>query len=108
MECDRMAVLGGAEAFGVARALLRASAPATQALAHIRGGTSSRLRLRVELLLAYAEAPPSERDRGAPLATLLSLAAVLLVTLALPHGGKTGPLDLLHTSVELAARALLH
>lgn len=108
MECDRMAVLGGAEAFGVARALLCASAPATAAIAHIRGGTRSRLRLRVELLLAYAEAPPSERDRVTSLASLLPLGAILLLALALPHGGKTGPLDVLHTSVELAARALIH
>jgi beta-lactamase regulating signal transducer with metallopeptidase domain len=108
MECDRMAVLGGAEAFGLARALLCASAPTMPAIAHIRGGTSSRLRLRVELLLAYAEAPPRERVRMASLASLIALAASLLLALALPHAGKTGPLDLLHTSVELAARALLH
>jgi len=108
MECDRMAVLAGAEAFGVARALLCASTPTTSAIAHIRGGTSSRLRLRVELLLAYAEVPPGERDRVASFASLLPLAAILLFALALPHGGKTGPLDVLHTSVELAARALFH
>ncbi len=98
VECDRAAVLAGAAPLGVAQALLRASRPASPVLAHI-GGAASRLRLRVELLLAYAEARPRDDvSRGrAPL--VLSMLLAVGVGL-LPHAFGAHPLDFLHTGLE--------
>ncbi len=105
VQCDRAAVLGGAPAFGVARALLQASRPASPALAHIQGAPT-KLRLRVELLLSYAERRPVDDVTRGP-AALLAGALLLALALALPHRAGSSALDGFHTRVEtLAARAL--
>jgi Zn-dependent protease with chaperone function len=104
--CDRAAVLHGATPFGVARALLAAARPRHCAMAHIRGGGTKKLRLRVELLLSYAEARPRDGARGSW--ALALAAAVGLVALAGPHVGGTDPLDALHTGVERIAAHLVH
>jgi Zn-dependent protease with chaperone function len=105
LACDRAAVLRGATPFGVARALLAAARPPHAALAHIRGGSAKKLRLRVELLLAYAEARPGDSGRRSWALALAT--AIGLVALAGPHVGGTDPLDALHTGVERVAAQLM-
>jgi Zn-dependent protease with chaperone function len=107
VQCDRAAVLAGAEPFGVADALMHASRPPSHALAHMRGGDTSKLRLRVELLLAYAEKQPANDVRHGSSALALTV-LLALMALAVPHRGATDPLDLLHTSVERLAGAALN
>ncbi len=105
VQCDRAAVLAGAEPLAVASALLRAASPRDPALAHI-GGARSKLRLRVELLLAYAEKrPPVEAAWGASGLALVALIAGLASFV--PHFGGTNPLDVMHTTVERIASTLI-
>jgi Zn-dependent protease with chaperone function len=106
VQCDRAAVLAGAEPFGVARALLQASRPPRAAMAHI-SGAGAKLRLRVELALAYGERRPANDVAQGRSALLLVLVGALAV--ALPHLdlGGTDPLDVLHTAVERVAEGLL-
>lgn len=107
VQCDRSAVLAGAEPTGVARALVAASRPAHPALAHVRGGPLGKLKVRVELLLAYEENRPADDTRQGASALMLA-ALALAVALWLPHDGSTAPLDALHTAVERAAAAILN
>lgn len=106
VECDRAAVLAGAPPFGVAQALLRAARPPSSAFAHIGGG-ATRLKLRVELLLAYAEARPlDDVSRGhAPLFVMLLLAVAVVL---LPHSAGAPALDFLHTALERFVTPVLH
>lgn len=106
LQCDRAAVLHGATPFGVARALLLAARPPHAAVAHIRGGSAKKLRLRVELLLSYAETRPSS-DLGRGSWALALAALVGLAALADPHVAGTDLLDALHSSVERIAAELL-
>lgn len=103
VQCDRAAVLAGAEPLAVATALLRAASPRDTAFAHI-GGARSKIRLRVELLLAYAEKRPvSETRLGASVIALVALVAG--VASIVPHVGGTNPLDVMHTTVERVGSA---
>jgi beta-lactamase regulating signal transducer with metallopeptidase domain len=109
--CDREAVLCGATPSALAEALVRAArfrAPRPRAPVMAVGlhtEEAAVLRLRVNLLLAYAEAPPRRCCRE----HALSVAAVaLLAALALPHLFGAGPLDALHTSAESAFAYFLH
>lgn len=104
--CDREAVVSGASAPALADALVTA-ARGVDALARPIGAASSAglvpligsgLRFRVELLLAYAERPPARCCRSAPSGLLLAL--VMAAAIALPHGGGTAPLDVLHEVAE--------
>jgi Zn-dependent protease with chaperone function len=105
VQCDRAAVLAGAEPLAVASALLRAASPRDAALAHI-GAARSKLGLRVELLLAYSEKrPASEAGLGAVGLVLLGLLA--FAASIFPHVGGTDPLDVMHTTVERVARHLV-
>jgi beta-lactamase regulating signal transducer with metallopeptidase domain len=107
VQCDRAAVLSGAVPFGLARALVQASRPEQAAIAHLGAGSLGKLRLRIELLLSYAEKRPTDDvTRGASALLLACLVAALAVTL--PHVASTGPLDALHLGVERAAAALLN
>lgn len=104
VQCDRAAVLAGAEPFAVATALLRAASPRDAALAHI-GSARAKIRLRVELLLAYAEKRPATDARlGASVIALVALVAG--AASIVPHVGGTNPLDVMHTTVERVASAI--
>jgi Zn-dependent protease with chaperone function len=106
MQCDRAAVLAGARPLGLASALVAASRPAHPALAHVRGGAFAKLKLRIELLMAYEEQRPSDDSRRG--ASALAVAAIALVfVLWLPHDGGTAPLDALHTAIERATATTL-
>ena len=104
VQCDRAAVLAGAEPLAVATALLRAASPQDTALAHI-GGARAKIRLRVELLLAYAEKRPANEMRAG--ASVMALVAILAgAASVVPHVGGTNPLDVMHTTVERVASAV--
>jgi Zn-dependent protease with chaperone function len=107
VQCDRAAVLSGAVPFGLARALVQASRPKHAAVAHLGASSLGKLRLRVELLLSYAEKRPLDDVRRGAFALLL-VSSIAALTVMLPHVASTGPLDALHLGVEHAARALLN
>ena len=99
--CDREAVLAGASAPALAQALVAAArfssvgpAPAAPAL---RSPCANVLRLRVDLLLAYAERTP-DRCCRAPSLRLAVCGFVLALALAHPYGEK--PLNTLHRTTE--------
>lgn len=104
VQCDRAAVLAGAEPLAVATALLRAASPPDTALAHI-GGARAKLRLRVELLLAYAEKRPAS-ETGIKISVVALVALVAGAASIVPHVGGTNPLDVMHTTVERVASAV--
>ena len=107
VQCDRAAVLSGAVPFGLARALVQASRPEQAAIAHLGAGSLGKLRLRIELLLSYAEKRPvDDVTRGASALLLVCTVAGLAITL--PHVASTSPLDALHVGVERAAAAFLN
>jgi beta-lactamase regulating signal transducer with metallopeptidase domain len=102
--CDREAVLGGAAASALAQALVTAARPQpVAALARVQpalGATdASSLRLRVELLLAYADRAPHRCCRQPVLRFAL---ATLLLAVLLPHSVGTQALDVLHIASEQA------
>lgn len=106
VQCDRAAVLSGAAPLGLARALVQASRPLPQAVAGLGEASLGKLRLRVELLLSYAERRPlDDAAQGAFALLFACLIGALAVTL--PHIASTGPLDALHFGIERVLRPLL-
>ena len=104
-QCDRQAVLAGAFPLALAQALLLAARPKHQpSLAGLGSGQVEAVKLRIGLLLAYADqAPrPCNPSRGRWLLVL-----VLAVVLAHPHGAGTEPLDRLHQVSESAVSFLM-
>lgn len=99
--CDRAAVLRGASAPALAHALVQAArfAVASAPAVALRADDTGVLRLRVGLLLAYAERPPRPWRQGPGLR--LALAGIALALL-LPHGIGDGLLDGLHRATERA------
>jgi Zn-dependent protease with chaperone function len=104
--CDREAVLAGASATALAHALIRAARfPAPVAGRTALGASGAKvLRLRIGLLLAYAERAP---QRHCPEPALRFAVGALLLSSALPHHFGAGGLDLLHRVAEGAAIPLL-
>lgn len=103
MQCDRLAVSRGADPAALAQALVVAARPPMRAAvaATLVPPDLRALELRVEMLLAYGEHPPREIDEaGAPVLRLAF--ALLIVVIALPHGGETAALDALHVGTERA------
>jgi hypothetical protein len=102
--CDRDAVLHGSNPLALAQAIVRAARPPEHAVA-LGAADTEVLRLRVGLLLAFAERRPA-RCACQQRRTALSAAALLFgLALSLPHGAGTGALDALHSHSE---RALLY
>jgi hypothetical protein len=58
------------------------------------------IKLRLSLLLAYADERPKRCKHGPALRLLIG---VLAIVFALPHGGRTEPLDTVHAASERAA-----
>jgi hypothetical protein len=104
--CDRDAVLAGASAPALAQALVSAARFPTQAAPSIalRAPNASVLRLRIGLLMAYADRPPSHCCRTPALRFVI---CALALAVALPHQFGADALDTLHTAAEDAASALL-
>jgi beta-lactamase regulating signal transducer with metallopeptidase domain len=96
--CDREAVRKGASAPAIAHAIVTAARPMAPPPMAALGTTSfEALKLRVQVLLAYAEQPPqpSRKQPGFAAAVLAMIALALL-----PHAGATGVLDAVHVIAE--------
>ncbi len=105
LHCDRAAVLAGASAPALAQALVSAARPPPVAPQPALGSAHAEtIKLRVGLLLSYADRSPRS---VAPPASLLPALAFLCVVLALPHHASTRPLDTLHLASERAAALLV-
>jgi hypothetical protein len=102
--CDRDAVLRGSQPLALAQAIVRAARPAAFAVA-LGAADTELLRLRVGLLLAFAERRPARCACQRRSAALSAAALLFGLALSLPHGAGTGALDALHSHSE---RALLY
>ena len=104
--CDRQAVIGGAQPLALAQAILQAVRPQRQSIVALGGNNTSMLRLRVGLLLAFAEQRPvpcCKRSLSASWAAL----ALVVIAMVLPHGAGTEALDVLHLGAEHAVGRLV-
>jgi beta-lactamase regulating signal transducer with metallopeptidase domain len=98
VHCDREAVLDGAGAPALAHALVTAARPfGAHTRAALGAADPATLKLRVELLLAYADRAPHRCCRQPALRFAL---AALLFAVVLPHGGGTHALDAVHVASE--------
>ncbi len=105
IHCDREAVLAGASAPALAHSLVRGSrATSGRPLPALGTGNLATLRLRVSLLLAYADNPPVRCCRGPALRVVVGL---LILVSVLPHSAGTGLLDVLHVVSERAGGSLI-
>lgn len=101
--CDRGAVQAGANPLALALAIVsaarptRAPAPAIATL----GGCDG-VKLRVQLLLRYAEQSPGPRRAPSYALPGTPFFLALLLLLALPHATGTALLDVLHQGIEIA------
>lgn len=99
--CDRDAVLGGASPLALADAILSAARQRRPTPVGLASSDVAILRLRIEMLLAFAERPPQRcclRDRPWGLLLGASIAVALLVASSL----HTALLDAVHEGAELA------
>lgn len=105
--CDREAVQRGAAPLELADAIVLAARPRAPTPAALVTGDIATVRLRVQLLVAFAERAPSPccaSGRSAiPVAAALILAATFL-----PHHTSTKALDALHAGAEHAVAILWH
>lgn len=100
--CDRDAVLSGAAPLPLAHAIVRAARPAASVQGAALGdGETAVLKLRVGLLLAFAERAPLRSLQSSP-AALPAGCVLLLIALILPHQTGTAALDVLHAGAEHA------
>jgi Zn-dependent protease with chaperone function len=98
--CDRNAVFSGASASALAHALVIAARPARVTMSPALGcGHLAAVKLRIGLLLAYADKSPR---RGRDIPGLRLVSTLLVFVLVLPHGGGTEPLDAVHEASESA------
>lgn len=96
--CDREAVLAGADPRALAHALVVAARGGSDVHAvALAGGAIDVLRLRVELLLAYAEQMPAHCCRKPTLPPVLALLGFASL---MPHLAGTQALDLVHVVAE--------
>jgi len=104
LHCDRAAVVCGASAPALAQALVSAARPPTREPQPALGAAHAEaIRLRVGLLLAYADRRPHPAVQPWSLRPAM---AFLGVVLALPHHAGTLPLDTIHRASERAAALL--
>jgi hypothetical protein len=105
--CDRNAVLGGAAPLSLAEAIVRAARPLPTEAVALGTTDTAVLRLRIQLLLAFAERAPQRRP-GQVLSVGPLGFALLFSVLLLPHQTNTVPLDVLHSSAERTLTYLWH
>ncbi|MEZ4369744.1 MAG: M48 family metalloprotease [Polyangiaceae bacterium] len=105
--CDLDAVEGGACGAALAHALvIAARTPVADTSAGLGSGSLALIKLRVQLLLAYAGSPASSSSGERRLQRWFAGGFCLLCAAIalLPHGSGTLPLDLVHEATEAAAR----
>jgi hypothetical protein len=99
--CDREAVLQGCSPLSLADAIVRAARPTAVGVAPLGASDMGELRLRVGMLMAFAECRPTRScERG--IAALPVALGLLLLTLLAPHQSSTAVLDALHRGSEHA------
>lgn len=103
--CDREAVLLGAAPLPLADAIVRAARPTAAEAAALGAGDTAVLKLRIDMLLAFAERAP-HRCCSEGRSAMPAVVALLLFALLLPHHTGAGMLDALHTSAERALATL--
>lgn len=96
--CDREAVIRGADALALAEAILCAARPSQHEVA-LGAKDTDVLKVRVGMLVAFAERIPARCCHLAPPALPLTLCLLVAIVL-LPHGTGTAALDVLHTLSE--------
>lgn len=105
LHCDRAAVVSGASAPALAQALISAARPPSPSPQPALGAAHAEaIKLRVGLLLSYADRRPRP---ATPPPSLRPAFALLAVVLVLPHHAGTLPLDTLHRASERAAALLV-
>lgn len=97
--CDREAVLAGARPLCLAEALVTAARPLPVDVVALGARDTALLRLRVQMLVAFSEAPPRRCCQRGPSSIPLAL-VLLLAALLLPHQAGTAALDALHQGAE--------
>lgn len=103
-QCDRGAVLRGANPLLLAEAILHAARPKQPPVPALGADSLAVLRFRVGLLLAFAERRPqwpSADGRAMP-----AFVGLLLLAMLLPHKTGTQPLDALHVGIERVVTGL--
>ena len=102
LHCDRRAVQCGANPLALAQSIVLAAmpAPASDNAVALGGPGLASVRMRVQLLLGYATQSPEAMHAAAPPEPTFSLVMAMLLC---PHVLGSGPLDVLHTSIERAA-----
>ena len=104
--CDCEAVMHGGGPLALAEAIVCAARPLPMRGAGLQAHDAASLRLRVQLLLAFAEQPPVHCCRHG--ASAFPAGAMLLaLVLMLPHRTSTLVLDLVHVSAEHALHYFL-
>ena len=99
--CDRHAVIRGADPLSLADALLTAARPTRLETVALGASDTSVLKLRVNLLLAFADRRPVAccgHGRWA----VSSVGLMLVFVSCLPHHTGTQALDVVHTGTEHA------
>jgi Zn-dependent protease with chaperone function len=105
--CDRAAVIAGASPIALAQALVVAARPPARGLtlsAALGDVHVDAMKLRVDLLFAYADRMPVGCCRQP---ALRLVAAFLVLVLVLPHQGGTQALDIVHQASETAVALLI-
>jgi hypothetical protein len=99
--CDREAVLHGAAPLPLADAIVRAARTTTREAVALGVGDTAVLKLRIGMLLAFAEHAPHRCCNEGRSAIAVAL-VLLFIALILPHQTGTFALDALHTGTEHA------
>jgi hypothetical protein len=106
LHCDRAAVVCGASAPALAQALVSAARPPPREPQPALGAAhADAIRLRVGLLLAYADRRPHATAQPWSLRPAVAFLGFVLV-LVLPHHASTLPLDTIHRLSERAVARL--
>ena len=104
LDCDREAVANGADATGIAEAIVAAARKSLDPAIVALGDTDGQaLKLRIDLLLAYTEQPPRRTERRTAFGATIMTAVALTM---LPHAGRNWALDVVHVAVETTVLAL--
>ena len=104
--CDREAVVQGANPLALAHAIVRAARPTRGEAVALGARDTGVLKLRIGLLLAFAEQRPARCCHRRE--SVLSIALVMLALASLlPHQTGTAALDALHTGAEHTLQLVL-